>query len=111
MKTVFDNIFTNCLEAYQDYKTQDNLIIDLTINYDQQYIYITIRDYAIGIEKDQCHKIFEPFYTTKLHEKHNVGLGLSVAQQMLYSTEGNIQACTKKQGLEILIKLKNTMAR
>ncbi|MBQ9314433.1 MAG: HAMP domain-containing histidine kinase [Clostridia bacterium] len=73
---VLDNLISNAMQAYGD-KEGD---INLTLNEDQQNVYISIQDFAGGIPEHIKDKLFKEMITTK--GKDGTGLGL----YMCYST-------------------------
>lgn len=74
---VIDNIISNAIEAY---KGTPNQSIDLTANYENNSIVISITDYGPGIPLEIKEKLFKEMITTK--GKDGTGLGLF----MSYST-------------------------
>jgi len=74
--------------------------IELSIEKNEDYVYINISDNGIGMEKEIIDKIFEPFFTTKDQES-GTGLGLSISYGIIKEMHGNIRVesepcnCTK----------------
>ena len=71
---------------------QDNPVIDIAVSVDdiKGYVEIIYQDNGKGIAKDMVTKIFTPFYTLKMGG-HNIGLGLSVAYNLVVQLmQGNI---------------------
>ncbi|MBF9047217.1 response regulator [Rhodobacterales bacterium LSUCC0031] len=54
-----------------------------------RYVTIRVCDQGHGIAPDKCHRIFEPFYTTK-RQGEGTGLGLSMAYGIIKQTGGYI---------------------
>lgn len=54
--------------------------IQFFVSAHQQYIYVDIRDYGIGIPKSKFETVFEPGYTTR---KRGWGLGLSLTKRII----------------------------
>ena len=54
----------------------------------QQWIRILISDTGKGIPANLLNRIFDPFFTTK---PRGIGLGLSIAYQIIKKHEGTIQ--------------------
>lgn len=52
-------------------------------------IVVAFADTGLGIARDDLHKIFEPFYTTK-HPGRGTGLGLSICYAMVQEHRGRI---------------------
>lgn len=92
LKSVFNNIFKNAIEAT---KRKDIINIELyerTIGFND-YVIITIEDHGEGIELKKDETIFEPYVSTK---SYGDGLGLSIAQRIIHEHEGQIRYVSKK---------------
>lgn len=67
---------------------------------------ISIQDTGCGIDSDDVHKIFEPFYTSKAD---GVGLGLAISYQLIRENQGTIEVTsTKGEGTRFTIALPTT---
>ncbi len=73
---VFDNIIVNAIQAYE----KKSGVIDFIIEYNENSILFTIKDYAKGIPESIKHRLLKEMITTK--GKDGTGLGL----YMSYST-------------------------
>lgn len=80
---VFINIIMNAIQAMPDGGKLDIK----TFQPGEDRICVTIRDYGIGIEKDNIWQIFEPFYTSK---EKGTGLGLAISQEIIKIHRGSI---------------------
>lgn len=81
------NLLTNAYEA----GIQGQVVsIQCTVKAEKLYLLIHIKDNGRGIEKDQCRKIFEPFYTSK-NTNYNWGMGLAYVMQTVKEHLGMIQ--------------------
>jgi len=61
-----------------------------------EYAKVTITDTGCGISEDILHKMFDPFYSTKIADKHRgSGLGLSVVHAVMEDHGGYIDIQTK----------------
>ncbi len=84
----FSNIISNA-EKY----VGENGSIQVTVDYEDEFVRIKIMDDGIGIpEKDQP-KIFNQFYratNTKRHKSEGSGLGLSVVKEIINHHQGTI---------------------
>lgn len=65
--------------------------IQVTLAAEGDNALITITDNGQGIPKDKLVLIFEPFYTTKTTGSGNIGLGLSLAHDMIVAQGGGIK--------------------
>ena len=77
------NIVQNSLDACEQ---NDTVELNCTTVHDN--LEIRISDTGHGISKDELHKIFNMYYTTK---QEGTGLGLSVVQQIISLHNGTIQ--------------------
>lgn len=79
------NILKNCVE-------HSNSGSKITISYEQSNLYtkIEIRDYGVGIEKQDLPHIFKRFYKGKNASKESVGIGLALAKSIIEKQQGSI---------------------
>lgn len=101
IKTIVNNIFLNSIEAIQ----KDSLSIDVKIEFESkdELIRIKILDNGIGMNDENISKCREPFYTTKIN---SLGLGLSIADNLLKAVGGDFQVSSDgNNGSEIIIYL------
>ncbi len=84
----FRNLIKNALEAMEQskssiiYISSYHEIIDLN-----EFFIISITDTGIGIEKNNIHKIFEPYFTSK---EKGTGIGLSTVEKIISEHSGTI---------------------
>ncbi len=70
---------------------------------DKDYVYFTIEDNGIGMDKETMDKIFIPFFTTK---KDGTGLGLSVVHGIITNHNGKIDVESEPgKGTRFTVKL------
>ena len=93
------NILTNSIQAITEegqisiYTKLINGIIEISIN-----------DTGIGIQKNNLHKVFDPFYTTNSPKR--TGLGLTIAHEIINEINGQIEIQSEsKNGTTVIIKL------
>ena len=81
------NIFDNaCYAIHKKAQTSDQgyqPTIKLTLESQKNHLQIRIRDNGTGIAQENREKIFTPFYTTKATGTGNIGLGLSIAYDVI----------------------------
>lgn len=79
------NILKNCVEHSNN---NGKIIIDYEEN--QVYSKITIKDYGVGIYKEDLPHIFERFYKGKNSSNESVGIGLALSKTIIESNNGYI---------------------
>lgn len=102
---VFLNLILNSIEAFKNKKRK---IITITFSkFGKNYLKITIKDNAGGIDKENLDEIFQPYFTTK-HPSQGIGVGLYISRQIIESFQGKIKVKNKKDGacFEVFLKLK-----
>jgi len=99
LKQAFVNIIVNAIEAM----SYEGTLTIKSRNYREKLI-VEIIDTGEGISKHNLTNIFEPFFTTKGF--NNSGLGLSLAQRIIYEHKGiiNISSLPDK-GTSVKVKL------
>ena len=84
--------------------------IDLSIESDNGYATIKVKDTGIGISKDHQSRIFERFYIVDTSRSKNVsstGLGLSIVKHVVEHHQGEIELKSEiHKGTEITIRLR-----
>ena len=71
------NLVSNAIDAYKDINKSMSKI-EIALDANKKVFTLSIKDYAIGIKKDQQKSVFEPFSSTK--NDGNLGLGLSISK-------------------------------
>ncbi|MDM4014378.1 ATP-binding protein [Roseiconus lacunae] len=83
MEQVFRNLFENALAA-----TNDPAQIHITLSQaDNGDTVVSVSDNGPGLTRDQAHRIFEPFYTTKTR---GTGLGMAIVKRIIDAHGGDI---------------------
>ena len=105
IQQVFFNILQNGAHAMRENKDRAPEFI-LRIKEINDYVQIQIEDNGPGMEKEQCKRIFEPFYTTKPVGK-GTGLGLSVSYFIVTENhKGNLSVeSTPGKGTKFIIQI------
>ena len=65
---------------------------------DAQGVAISVRDNGVGISEEHRNSIFTPFFTTKSPERGHIGLGLSIAYDIMSSEHGGKISVTSETG-------------
>jgi anti-sigma regulatory factor (Ser/Thr protein kinase) len=100
MTKVFENIFSNAVEAME---RMQNKLLKISVWEDGQGLHTLISDTGEGIAPENLQKIFDPFYTTRSFA-HHVGLGLPVVFGILKEHHAEIQIKSARgQGTQVEI--------
>jgi PAS domain S-box-containing protein len=111
MHQVFLNLFLNAIQAMPsggELRIQASPLVSTgpegTI---QRFVRILISDTGKGIPANLINKVFDPFFTTK---PKGIGLGLSIAYQIIKKHEGTIQVQSEwERGATFEIRLPETV--
>lgn len=101
---VINNIIQNAVEHSKTKKIQ------ISIKESNRKIFITIKDFGVGIEPDDLEHIFDRLYKCdKARNKVGSGLGLYVTKELVEKMNGCIDVVSEiGKGTEFKINLKNT---
>jgi len=102
---VLINLIKNAQEILEE-KNNDTKIIFINEYIKNNNVILQICDNAGGIQQENIHRIFEPYFTTK-DEKNGTGLGLYISKVIVEKhLKGTIKAFNKNQGACFEITLK-----
>jgi signal transduction histidine kinase len=106
LNQVFMNIINNAIDALMDSRARINKeIVIETVNVNNQYIKVGIKDNGLGVKPEIINKLFDPFFTTKPVGK-GTGLGLSICYQIIEKHQGKIDVISEVgEGTEFVISL------
>lgn len=90
------NLVVNAMQALDEIDKDEKEIICITMLEENQVI-LEISDNAIGIREEIKDKIFAPFFTTK-EVGEGMGIGLSIANSIVASFNGQIKVFNNKKG-------------
>ncbi len=100
IKQALINIIQNSIDAL---KNTEHKIIKIYIYKENSFVFISILDNGMGIEKENISKVFEPYYTAKAS---GIGLGLTNVMRIIEAHNGFIEISSEKNvGTEMLIKM------
>jgi len=103
------NLVTRCVSNLIDNATKYANKVDLQMIKTKDNIFITIDDDGPGISKNEYENVFKPFYKinkSRGDSKSSVGLGLSIASDIVRSHGGNIDLDKSPQnGLRVKVSL------
>jgi signal transduction histidine kinase len=83
LSAVLENILQNALDAMAEKQEKGYTPqIWVVMNQEYEWSYIRVTDNGPGISKDNLHKVYRPFFTTK-PAKNNWGLGLTYCHRVV----------------------------
>jgi PAS domain S-box-containing protein len=83
---VFLNLVVNAAQAIEPGGT-----IELSSNFDDDHVFVAVKDDGKGIDQELKNKLFEPFVTTKAAGE-GTGLGLYISRMLVDEMGGSIEA-------------------
>ena len=103
------NLIYRCLNNLIDNSLKYANKVVISLNKKNTNLFLTIDDDGPGISKDEYENVFKPFYKIdkgRADSKSSVGLGLSIASDIVRSHGGNIKLeKSKMNGLRVMIFL------
>ena len=105
LNRVFINLLKNSIESINEKKMKNVVFkgkINVDIEEDSDYIYVTIQDNGVGFNKVDKTKMLTPYYTTKTK---GTGLGLAIVTKILSDHNSTIVFNTIKDGALVKITL------
>ena len=102
LELIFSNLLSN---AYKYSKGKPEPIV--TINYEESYVVISIKDFGIGIPEKNKKKLFTDFFRgDNVRDTEGTGLGLSIAKKFVEMHRGKIICISKEnEGTEMIVSL------
>lgn len=86
-----------------------NSSIQIRVSEQNEKVFVSVKDFGIGIPKDSVSKVFDRFYKTDLSrgkDKTGTGLGLSIAREIIQAHNENIDVIsTEGVGTEFIFSL------
>jgi two-component system C4-dicarboxylate transport sensor histidine kinase DctB len=94
LEQVLVNLIGNAMQALED---QPGGRIDITLEYSDDAVQLSVRDSGPGISPEYLEHLFEPFFTTK-KAGQGLGLGLSISHRIVESLGGCLRASNHPDG-------------
>lgn len=106
---LFEKAIRNVVDNACKYSQLQGKSVEISLQEDQQKIVIKIRDYGMGISREEKEKVFEPFYRadkSRTRATGGYGLGLSLAKRIVEAHAGHVYLESElSKGTEIRIEL------
>ena len=103
------NLIRRCINNLLDNATKYGEKVNIELSKNNNNLFIKIEDDGPGIPENEYNNVFKPFYKInkgRADSKSSVGLGLSIASDIIRSHGGNINLeKSKMNGLEVKIFL------
>ena len=90
LTTLFKHLVDNALDAIRESRRKQR-DLKLTTSTHADHVEVAIEDSGIGIPDEWRLKAFEPFFTTKGADRQHIGMGLTVAQEIVAGHGGFIE--------------------
>ena len=90
------------------FKYSEELNPKLNVNYKEEGVEITVKDYGIGMSQEDLKNIFLPFHRAdNVANIEGTGLGLTIVKEYVELNDGEIEVQSElKQGSTFSIKLR-----
>jgi len=103
------SILTNAKDVLIHRKIQ-NASVNMILFHKNNKIILTINDNAGGIKKENIHRVFEPYFTTK-HKSMGTGLGLYISKMIIEKNMGGtLSVQNTKKGASFSITMEKINA-
>ncbi len=103
-KTVLRNVLENSIK----YSTPHNQPIEISVEEEEKFVVLKVKDFGSGIPKAELPYIFEPFYRIDKSRSKNTGgygLGLSLCKKIMEAHGGTIEINSiPDEGTTVLLK-------
>lgn len=109
-KSAFEQIFLNLISNAIKYNDKPKVVIDISVEKENDFYIIKVKDNGIGIENDKLEQIFDLFFTLDKIDRFNntgTGIGLSSVKSLVKRADGDISVTsTIGIGTEFVLKFK-----
>ncbi len=108
LEQVIHNLLSNAKDAVEERKEKEpelKMKVDIETYYEEENVYLCIRDNGVGISQNRTTDIFLPFVTSKQLGK-GTGLGLSISYSLIKEMRGRIEVDSEPgKGTSMLVIL------
>ena len=95
LQQVVLNLVTNAADAVAAREPGARQLVIRTAADGPGSIRVSVRDSGLGLSGEQLERLFEPFYTTKVH---GMGMGLAISQSIVEAHEGRLWGENNREG-------------
>ena len=88
------NLILNGCDAMMNLEPDARRLEIRTQKQDDQSVRVSVRDFGIGLDRNQLARLFEPFYTTK---PEGLGMGLSISRSIIEAHGGLLWAASNPE--------------
>jgi PAS domain S-box-containing protein len=89
LEQVILNLVMNGIEAMSSVADRPRELLVYSRRHGSDQVLVAVQDSGIGIERQNCEKIFDPFYTTK---SQGMGMGLAISRSIIENHGGRLWA-------------------
>lgn len=102
IRYMMSNLLGNALK-YSDNDKE----VEIKLKYDEDGVFILVKDNGIGIPKQELHRIFQPFYRAdNARNIEGTGVALSIIKEFVVMHQGDIQVESEEnEGTTFIIRL------
>ncbi|MDR9467942.1 nitrogen fixation negative regulator NifL [Marinospirillum sp.] len=90
LATLFKQLLDNALDAMQASRS-DQRELQITTRSYKEFVEVTLQDSGPGIPPSDQLRVFEPFFTTRQQSDKHLGMGLTLAQEIVNSHQGLLE--------------------
>jgi PAS domain S-box-containing protein len=87
LQQVLLNLIMNAIEAMVDLGDRSPVLVITTQTDDVDHVHVSVQDSGTGLEPESLDRVFEAFYTTKVH---GMGIGLSISRSIIEAHGGHL---------------------
>jgi len=98
------NLVLNAIQAFPSDRAATENRVFVETSFQDDSVWLVVRDNAGGIAPELLPRIFEPFFTTK-PEDEGTGLGLAVTRQLVTRHRGRIDVQSDPTGTTVVVEL------
>jgi two-component system sensor histidine kinase HydH len=95
LRSVIENLARNARESYAETGGATGKRVEICLSVDDSRVTFSVRDRGRGIPPELAEKVFDPFFTDKLHGS---GVGLSLSRRFVEAAGGSLVLVPREGG-------------